>query len=113
MTLFTALFSRRIRGFRPIEILAAAALAVLVLSVYMTKAAAGREAASIAAADRDIADEQKRLRLLKAELAHLEQPERLQALSTQYLQLGPAPPKREIAPDSLTDVARQSGSPAR
>ncbi len=110
---FDRLFNRRIRGFRPIEILAGACLAVLVLSVYLTKAAAGREAAAIAQTDHDIADEQRRLRVLKAELAHLEQPERLEVLASQYLSLGPVPAKRETVPEGLSEVARQAGSGVR
>ena len=105
--LFDHLFNRRIRGFRLIEILAGGALCALVLSVYMTKAAAAHEAAAIAQADRDIADEQKRVRVLKAELAHLEQPERIEALATRYLSLGPIPAKRETGPEGLSELARQ------
>jgi hypothetical protein len=113
MNLFQRLFNRRIRGFRLVEILACACLAVLVLSVYLTKAAAGREGASIASINKDIADEQRRVRLLRAELAHLEQPERLESLSTRYLALGPVPAKRETVPDGLTEVARQPGTEPR
>ncbi len=110
MNLIGALFNRRIRGFRLVEILAGACLVTLVLSVYLTKAAAGRESAAIASIDKDIGDEQRRVRVLKAELAHLEQPERLEALSTQYLALAPVSARRETAPDSLTEVARHSGA---
>ena len=109
MTFLNTLFHRRLRGFRVIEVVACACLAVLVLSVYLTKASAGREAASIASINQDILSEQKRLRLLKAELAHLEQPERLERLSTQYLALAPVSAKRETVPDGLTEVARGAG----
>lgn len=110
MSFFKTLFNRRLRGFRVIEVVACGCLAVLVLGVYLTKASAGREAASIAGINAEISDEQKRVRLLKAELAHLEQPERLERLSSQYLALGPVPAKRETAPDSLTEVARHAGA---
>lgn len=103
----TTLFNRRVRGFRLIEILAFGCLAVLVLSVYMTKADAGREASAIAAINRDIESEERQVRLLRAELAHLEQPERLEALTTHYLALGPISPKRETVPDALPEVVRQ------
>lgn len=109
MTL-SALFNRRIRGFRVIELAAFACLSGLVLSVYLTKASAGREGATITAINRDIADEQRRTRLLKAELAHLESPERLERLSTQYLALGPVPAARETEPDGLTELARTAGA---
>ncbi|OYX04311.1 MAG: hypothetical protein B7Z12_06995 [Caulobacter vibrioides] len=110
MNVLRTLFNRRLRGFRVIEVVACGCLAVLVLSVYMTKASAGREASAIAGINQDIATEQKRLRLLKAELAHLEQPQRLERLSTQYLALAPVPARRETVPDGLTEVARQAGA---
>ncbi|HTK33915.1 MAG TPA: cell division protein [Caulobacteraceae bacterium] len=113
MNLFRSLFNRRVRGFRLVEVLAGACLVTLVLSVYLSKAAAGREGAAIASINKDISDEQRRVRLLKAELAHLEQPERLEALSTRYLALGPVAPKRETVPDGLTEVARQAGADPR
>jgi hypothetical protein len=110
MNMLKTLFNRRLRGFRVVEVVACGCLAVLVLSVYLTKASAGREAASIAGINKDIEGEQKRLRLLKAELAHLEQPQRLERLSTQYLALAPVPAKRETVPDGLTEVARHANS---
>ena len=113
MKLWPALFNRRLRGFRVIEVVACGCLAVLVLSVYLTKAAAGREGSAISGINQDIAEEQKRVRLLKAELAHLEQPERLERLSTQYLALAPVPAKRETVPDGLTEIARQAGAEPR
>lgn len=113
MSLWPALFNRRLRGFRVIEIVACGCLAVLVLSVYLTKAAAGREGSAIATINQEIAVERKRVRLLRAELAHLEQPQRLEQLSTRYLSLGPVSAKRETGPDGLTEVARQAGAERR
>jgi len=100
------LFNRRFRGFRVVELAGGALLAALVLGVYFFKAGAGAEGAQIADTTRQIADEQRRVRLLKAELAHLEAPDRLERLSTQYLGLAPVPPKHEADPDTLGDVAR-------
>jgi hypothetical protein len=109
--MLAALFARRVRGFRLIEVIAFGCLAAVVLAVYLTKAAAGRERAAITAANREIATERTRLRLLKAELAHLEQPERLERLSGQYLALGPVAAKREAAPEGLTEIARGAAHP--
>jgi hypothetical protein len=108
MMTFNALFNRRLRGFRVVHLVATAVLAGLVLSVYLTKASAGREAAAIATINREIAKESRRLRLLKAEIAHLEQPERLEDLSRRYLSLEPIPAQRETLPDGLAEVARQT-----
>lgn len=109
MITLSAIYNRRVRGFRVVDVAAFGCLALLVLCVYLTKASAGREATSIATINKEIVSEQRKLRLLKAELAHLEQPERLEDLSTRYLALGPVPAQRETMPDGLAEVARQGG----
>lgn len=106
------LFGRRIRGFRVVELAALGCLAVLVLGVYSFKMLAGREGAEIVDTDRQIAEEQHALRLLRAEVAHLEQPKRIERLSAAYLGLQPIPAKREAQADALTEIVRQGASPA-
>ena len=113
MNLLRSIFNRRIRGFRLIEILAGACLVTLVISVYLTKAAAGRESAAIASINKDISDQQRQVRVLKAELARLEQPERLEALSSRYLDLGPVAARHETPPDGLTEAVRLAGADPR
>ena len=103
--LFSTLFQSRIRGVRVIEVGGGACLVVLVLAVYFFKAGAGAEGAQIADTTRQIAAEQQRVRLLRAELAHLESPERLEQLSTQYLGMAPVSPKKEAAPEALVNLA--------
>jgi len=102
--LLSALFQSRIRGVRVIEVAGGAFLVVLVLAVYFFKAGAGAEGAQIADTTRQIAAEQQRVRLLRAELARLESPERLEQLSTQYLGMAPVSPKKEAAPDTLINL---------
>jgi hypothetical protein len=112
MNLFSDLFQARYRGFRVIDLGAFVCLSVLVLSVYAFKAHAGGETAKIADANTQIADEQRRIRILDADLAHLEQPARLEKLSTQYLGLAPVSAKHETSPGSLMEIARQADAPA-
>jgi len=100
------LFDLRLRGFRIVEVAALACLVLLILWVYMTKAQAGDERTRIAQVDREIAAEQRRLRELKAESAHLEQPARIEQLSEAYLGLEPVPARREASPDRLNEIAR-------
>ena len=107
-----ALFARRVRGFRVVEVAAAACLTVLVLGVYWSKAGAGAEGARIAATTRLIDDEARKVRLLNAELAYLQQPQRLARLSEQYDRLAPVVPKREVTPEALADLARKPAAPA-
>ena len=101
-----ALFERRVRGFRVVHLAAVGCLATLVLGVYGFKAGAGRESARISDVDAQIADERRHVRLLRAELAHLEQPARLQRLSSAYLGMGPAGGAREAPEESLSELAR-------
>ncbi len=101
-----ALFNRRLRGFRVVELAAVGCLVVLVLGVYAFKAGAGRETAHISDVDAQIADERRHVRVLKAELAHLEQPARLERLSAAYLGMAPAGGAHEAPVESLSEVAR-------
>ncbi len=99
------LFDRRVRGFRVIEVVALACVVMLIFWVYLTKAQAGGERARIARIDAEIAAEERKLRLLTAEAAHLEQPARIEELSEAYLGLEPVSAKREAQPDRLPEIA--------
>ncbi len=98
---------RTLRGARLVELGALTVMLALAMAVYLVKARAGRETGDITTVESQITDEQRRVRLLQAEVAHLEQPERLQHLS-EALGLGPTSDKREVTLDRLPDVARQS-----
>ena len=106
-----ALFQRRIRGFRVVELAALVILLVLVLSVYLAKAGAGRERAEIGKVETAIGEEQSRMKLLRAEVAYLEQPERIERLST-LLGLEPITVQREAAPEALPQIARGGPPPS-
>lgn len=100
------LFEHRIRGFRTVEVAACVCLILLILWVYLAKAQAGDERVRIAKMDREIAAEERKLRMLKAESAHLEQPARIEQLSEAYLGLEPVPAKREATPETLDEIAQ-------
>lgn len=106
MNLGLSLLDRRVRGFRLVDLIAAALLMALVLGVYLAKTMAGRERAEIASVGRQIDEEQARIRLLQAEVAHLEEPARLEHLSVAYLGMAPVSIKRDVGPDGLADIAR-------
>jgi cell division protein FtsL len=99
-------FDRRIRGFRIVELGAMAVLVVLVLVVYLFKDGAGDKRADIDRVQEQIVAEQEQIRLLKAEVAHQEQPERLETLAGQYLNLAPVNAKHEVDAAALPDIAR-------
>ncbi len=104
-------FTQRIRGFRVIDLLALSVLLALALGVYAFKTLAGRESADIADVQTQIVAEQKRVRLLRAEIAHLEDPSRIERLSGQYLGLKPVDPKHEASIEALPQVASQVDKP--
>jgi cell division protein FtsL len=100
-----SIFTRRVRGFRVIDIVAVMIILVTALASYAFKTSAGAEDADANTIEAQIQDEQKRIRLLNAELAHLDGPARIETLSTQYLGLAPIAAKQEIALASLPRVA--------
>lgn len=106
------IFTRRFRGFRVVELGGLAFFIVLALGVYMVKAGAGRDRAQIARIERQILVEQTRLRLLRAEVAHLEQPERIERLAAAYLGMAPTSPKHEATVETLGLVALKAPLPA-
>ena len=85
------LLTRRVRGFRLVDLIALGLLTALILGVYLAKTIAGRERTEIAKVERQIDMEKSRIRLLQAEVSHLEQPARIERLSEAYLGLAPAP----------------------
>jgi hypothetical protein len=84
---------------------------VLILGVYLAKTVAGGERAKIATVERQIAGEKARIRLLQAEVSHLEQPARIERLSETYLGMAPVAFKREANVEALPDLARHPLTP--
>ncbi|NBB51849.1 cell division protein [Rhizobium sp. CRIBSB] len=77
------LFDWKIRGVRWVEIIGVILVGAMLFSVYMAKAGAARVSGEIGDLERRIAGNGERVRLLRAEVAKLEQPARLEALSRQ------------------------------
>lgn len=98
------LFAWKIRGIRWIEIIGVLLVAAMVFSVYLAKAAAARESARISDLERQISDNGQRVRLLRAEVARLEQPNRLEALS-RGAGLGPVDVRRQTRAENLDSLA--------
>jgi len=101
-----SVFSRKVRGFRLVDVVAAGLLVAIILSVYLAKTIAGRERTEIATVEKQIDAERDRIRLLQAEVAHLEQPSRIEQLSSTHLGMVPIPAKNEITPENLAEVAQ-------
>jgi hypothetical protein len=101
----SALFTRRVRGVRVVNLWGCGVLLVLVIGLYLAKTFAGGERADIAREEAQIEDEQQRIRLLNAEVAYLEQPQRIGRLSEDYLNLQPIAPKHDVELAQLGLVA--------
>lgn len=101
---FKRLFDWKIRGIRWVEIIGIMLVAAMIFSVYVAKAAAAREGGRISDIERQIAENGQRVRLLRAEVASLEQPARLEALSRQA-GLGPVDVRRQADEGSLNSLA--------
>jgi cell division protein FtsL len=107
-----SLLARRVRGFRLVDLVALSVLMLLILGVYLAKTVAGRERAEIASAERQIEAEKARIRLLQAEVTHLEEPARIEKLSETYLGMAPVSIKHEASPDVLSDIALHPAAPS-
>ena len=98
-------FDWKVRGFRLVDVLGLGLLIVLAFGVYLAKTFAGRERSEIVQVERQIGAERQRVRLLEAEVAHLETPARIERLSADHLGMAPVVAAREIAPEALAEHA--------
>jgi cell division protein FtsL len=103
----SSLLARRVRGFRLVDLIALGFLVMLILGVYLAKTMAGRERTQIASVERQIVGEKARIRLLQAEVSHLEQPARIEHLSETYLGMAPVSGKREATADGLAALVQE------
>jgi cell division protein FtsL len=104
---------RRVRGFRVVDLTALAVVLALALVVYAFKTSASHQTAEIADAESQIRAESQHIRLLQAEIAHLESPDRIERLAARYLGAAPVAARQEIAPADLPKVAAAEPAPPR
>ncbi|MFI4933291.1 MAG: cell division protein [Caulobacterales bacterium] len=107
----SGLVETRVRGFRVMDLTALVVLLALALTVYAFKTFAGRERSDIADIESQIKDESRRVRLLNAEVAHLESPGRLERLSAAYANQAPVTARQEVPPEALPQVAGRATHP--
>ena len=109
---FPRLLSARFRGFRVVNLLGLTVLLVIALGSYALKTFASAQDAGAAGVEDQIVAEEKRIRMLKAEISRLGGPQRVADLSRQYLTMAPADAKHEITIDALPAIARQAAATA-
>jgi len=101
----------RIRGFRIVNLLALTVLLVIALGSYALKTMAGARDAGEVTVEDQILQEQKRIRMLQAEISTLGGPQRVADLSRQYLNLAPPDARHDITEDALPAMAAQLRDP--
>jgi len=100
----SAMLDARIRGFRVINVFGFALLIALAVGGYAFKAIAGAQDARVQALDDQIGQEQKRIRMLKLEIAELGAEPRIKARAIELLRLGPMDPRHDISADALPAI---------
>jgi hypothetical protein len=98
-------FNLRVRGFRVLDVAAVSLILVIALGSYALKTFASAEDADANGVETRIVEQEKRIRLLKAEIAGLEEPRRVEDLSTRFLGLAAVDASHEIAPRDLARIA--------
>jgi len=99
--MISVIFTHRTRGFRTLNVLLTSMLVVLAVGVNLAKTFAGKERTEIVRTEQDIRNEARQIRVLQAEVAHLEQPERLERLSRAYLAMAPVNIRQETTVEDL------------
>ena len=102
---------RRVRGFRVMDLAAMVIFLSLALAVYAFKTSAGAERTDIADTEDKVADERVQVRLLRDQVARLENPKRLEDRATRFAGLAPIAAKQEVSSEALAQVAGPGGRP--
>jgi hypothetical protein len=101
--------TRRVRGFRVLDLAALVLFLALAFTVYAFKTAAGSQRTDIAEIETQIQDETRDVRLLRAKVASLESGTRVEQLASQYVNQAPVTARQEIEPGDLARIA-ESGT---
>jgi hypothetical protein len=109
----SGILTQRLRGFRVIDIAALVTCLALALTVYAFKTSAGAQRTDITDIESQIRDETRQVRLLRAEIAHLESPDRLERLAGQYAGQVPISARQEVTAAALPQVAIAQAAPRK
>ena len=107
----SGVLKQRIRGFRVVDVAALVVCLALALTVYAYKTSAAAQGADITDVESQIHDETKAVQLLRAQVAHLEAPDRLERLARTNAGQAPVSAKQEVTPQALSQVAVGGGRP--
>jgi hypothetical protein len=101
----------RIRGFRIVNLLGLTVLLVIALGSYALKTLAGAQDAGEVNVEDQILQEQKRIRMLQAEITALGGPQRVADLSRQYLTLAAPDARHDVTEDAFPAMAAELRDP--
>lgn len=104
---FPDLLSARFRGFRVVNLLGLTLALTIAVGSYALKIMASAQDAGAAQLEDQIVQEQKRIRMLKLEIASLGAAPRIEPLARQYLGLGPADSRHDIAAADLPGIVER------
>ena len=111
MNVISALFDKRVRGIRLIELIGLSLALAMIFWVCLSKAREGEDIRRMNQLDEQIADEKAAVGGLQVEVAKLERPERLEALATEYLGMKPVSPTHEAGLENLSEISRTTSRP--
>ena len=89
------LFEMRVYNIRLVNLIATGVLATLALGLYMAKMRAAEARDTITTLRAQLLEDRRAITVLRAEIAHLEQPDRLKYLAQTYLGLAPREARQE------------------
>ena len=109
MHAFHALYERRIRGVRLVDLGGAGLALILIFGIGLSKVREDSDVKRLKQLDRDIAEAQGAISQLKLNVSSLEEPRRLEMLAAQVLDMHAVRPDHEADLDSLAEISHTSG----
>lgn len=94
---------------RALNVLAFIVASVLAVALYIAKTEAQEARERLVEMQSDLAEERRQINVLRVDIAHLEDPDRLRALARQYLGFEPLDPRREVAMSDLPLLIEPQG----
>lgn len=108
MRMLRSVFEKRYYNVRLVNIIAAGVLAAVALGLYMAKIKAAEARETITVLRAKLLEDRRATSVLRAEIAHLEEPDRLKYLAQTYLGLTPREARQEPGADKLVETIEKA-----
>ncbi|MDC7675845.1 cell division protein FtsL [Asticcacaulis machinosus] len=106
-------FEQRVRGVRLVELVGLVLCLGMMFALGWIKMKEDADVKRLEALKREIVAETEQVKALRAAVAHLEQPKRIEALASVYLGMKPVDSRHEANLDSLVEISRGQGAGVR